>query len=424
MVVVLPIPRTMCKYMFALFLLLFYTQPSIAAVASAPFDNPPVIDGDLSEWHDIPTIELSDSRHVIYKPDNWSGPDDLRANVRIANDSRFLYVAVEVFDDVVLASTSAWDVLKSDHVEVWIDLVDEAMNFDTFEMYTVHATSQIALLPDGRVVQFYPDGETTVASGTVASSKKGPSGYIIEASIDLVAAMRGEVGSFHNPAILVDVVDSDNPAESAQDCLMSLSPNRRWADESTFIPLTLATTHLSVPARATDPASLEREVAYSSVVDSARWYPASTGGFLMWREYDSHYAACYRQELDGAFSYVGDLPMGDVWYESLAMSTPLVQVVEHGEAGPVLLWVHSEPSTGAFTGPCSAGFEEYLRGAAVVDDSLSLVLDVLVGSCFGTLFDASYRLDFGGSIVVSLTDNAEQVRKKYQWKDGRFVAKD
>ena len=59
----------------------------------------PVIDGDLAEWPKDGVIELDQSTQLIEGKENWSGPADLSASLRIAWDTNHLYLAGIVRDD-------------------------------------------------------------------------------------------------------------------------------------------------------------------------------------------------------------------------------------------------------------------------------------------------------------------------------------
>jgi hypothetical protein len=59
----------------------------------------PVIDGDLSDWTQVPPVELKGREWVIRTIEAFRGTDSLSANVRFAWDSKALYLACEVAED-------------------------------------------------------------------------------------------------------------------------------------------------------------------------------------------------------------------------------------------------------------------------------------------------------------------------------------
>lgn len=77
------------------------------------------VDGDLSEWADLP-FACTEPGQVLMAPDSWNGPQDCSFRFGVSFDDGFVYVAVEVFDDRVVAdgASSPW---FQDGVEVRID---------------------------------------------------------------------------------------------------------------------------------------------------------------------------------------------------------------------------------------------------------------------------------------------------------------
>jgi LmbE family N-acetylglucosaminyl deacetylase len=81
----------------------------------------PVIDGDLSEYADLPSHEIPFDRI-------WEGgaddAADLTATFKVAYDDAFLYVALEVVDDAVVSNIAPNDIKghwRSDSVEITVD---------------------------------------------------------------------------------------------------------------------------------------------------------------------------------------------------------------------------------------------------------------------------------------------------------------
>ncbi|MHC4123682.1 MAG: sugar-binding protein, partial [Planctomycetota bacterium] len=86
----------------------------IAFKPDPPFD----IDGDLSEWNQVPNAqELTSVEHVIYGKDMWESCDDLSAKVWLAWRDAHLYLAVDVKDDKLRQTQTNRDMWKGDHIE-------------------------------------------------------------------------------------------------------------------------------------------------------------------------------------------------------------------------------------------------------------------------------------------------------------------
>jgi hypothetical protein len=93
----------------------------------APLYGPPAdfkCDGDLAEWGSRKAIVLSE-RGQILPPDpgvGWDGPEDLSAKVYLAADTKALYFAAAVTDDVHTASACRPDNFwNSDSIQIALD---------------------------------------------------------------------------------------------------------------------------------------------------------------------------------------------------------------------------------------------------------------------------------------------------------------
>jgi hypothetical protein len=83
----------------------------------------PVIDGDISDWPNLPVIFLGRQDQV--SSGNWKGPDDCHALIRLGWDDKALYFAIEVTDDHLtqdLPDSGAEGIWSQDSVQWAIDL--------------------------------------------------------------------------------------------------------------------------------------------------------------------------------------------------------------------------------------------------------------------------------------------------------------
>ena len=61
--------------------------------------KPIVIDGDLSEWVELPAIVLDSKEYAHDKEGKWQGPKDCSGSIRLCYDAENLYLAFDVTDD-------------------------------------------------------------------------------------------------------------------------------------------------------------------------------------------------------------------------------------------------------------------------------------------------------------------------------------
>lgn len=93
--------------------------------------HPITIDGDLADWKDVHGFSMGQEKFFFVgqgmSSREWKGPQDLSATFKVQWDEQFVYIAVEVIDDVVVephgslapgTDTGSWD---DDSVEIMLD---------------------------------------------------------------------------------------------------------------------------------------------------------------------------------------------------------------------------------------------------------------------------------------------------------------
>ncbi len=116
----------MCRTLLVPMLLVAF---AVAAGAAEPVyvipqkpDPPIAVDGDLSEWVEVPNaLFLGTLDHATYKPQMWTGPEDLSGTVRMAWRQEGLFLAVEITDDTLSQTERGRSMWKGDHVELYLD---------------------------------------------------------------------------------------------------------------------------------------------------------------------------------------------------------------------------------------------------------------------------------------------------------------
>jgi hypothetical protein len=95
--------------------------------------RPPVLDGDLTEWHDLSPLVINDKADWGgHHQSRWTGPDDLSGRVWSRWDDQHLYFAIEVTDDHHHAPVANRDMHKYDCVHLGFDLRRDALDPQAF----------------------------------------------------------------------------------------------------------------------------------------------------------------------------------------------------------------------------------------------------------------------------------------------------
>ncbi|MFA7288999.1 MAG: sugar-binding protein [Melioribacteraceae bacterium] len=164
--------------------------------------NPPVnfnADGDLSEWNTYQPIEIKLSNQTGFIGPNFQVTDDndLSAVARIAIDSKYLYVAFDVEDNVVLPNEPVPSYLN-DSAELLIGLYDLiGLQHDSYQrgdFPDYHLRFNKFALSSGNVTMFV--NQLLFPGPDYGWFEKFPTGYVVEAKIPLadLAQMRDNYG--------------------------------------------------------------------------------------------------------------------------------------------------------------------------------------------------------------------------------------
>ncbi len=83
---------------------------------------PPVIDGELAEWTERPSVALRGRSMLVRSPQQYRGPSDLSAILQFGWDAAGLYLAADVTDDVFVQDQTGFNTWKGDCLQVGLDL--------------------------------------------------------------------------------------------------------------------------------------------------------------------------------------------------------------------------------------------------------------------------------------------------------------
>ena len=221
--------------------LLFTSADMLAAPAKAkPViicpqkpDPPPVIDGDPADWELVPAAITLDKSHIVWGAHQWKGEDDLSGTVRLSFDENYLYLLVEVIDEVIKTASDK-GIFVSDHVELDFAPVynDKAQGprlgnwrILGFTPGTVESSGDpLADMEADATAAFPPDLDY---SGIDVGSSITEDGYVLEARIPWkVLGVKGRV----TPGMVfgVDVHISDSDKDFVQEAMTSLNNTTPW----------------------------------------------------------------------------------------------------------------------------------------------------------------------------------------------------
>ena len=208
-------------------------------------DPPIVIDGDLSDWADIPgEITLEQHAQVTWGNEQWSGPHDLSGRFRLAWRSGGFSIAAYVRDDVVQQPFLAEEIWKGDHINLFLDFIP---GHEPERNFWGRGQAQIGFSPGNladsttrtpaEAVFFYPAGLRPGGKIKLAA-RRLKTGYVIEAYIPALLFDDRQLTAGDDFNFLVTISDADNPA-SFQESWMT-PDTRAWVSRrSRLLPAVL-----------------------------------------------------------------------------------------------------------------------------------------------------------------------------------------
>jgi uncharacterized protein (TIGR01370 family) len=209
--------------------------------------TPPAIDGDLSEWKNLPCIDLNTREQVSFgEPAAWGGPDDLSARACYGWDKENIYIGFNINDDLIVQKYTGANLWKGDHVELWFD-TQLQLDFDSNE--AGDDDFQLGISPGDfkdvppDFVIFAPNTPleqySQLVEYKVVRTGKGYAGEIkIPASVlkGLRLAPGQSIGVTFEPS------DTDTPGGSEQEMMLSTAPqsSSHWGNPTLWNNLTFS----------------------------------------------------------------------------------------------------------------------------------------------------------------------------------------
>jgi len=203
---------------------------------------PPLIDGLLDEWGEVPVFE---SAHLVYQFSGWDGTDDLTALWRLAWDVSNLYISVEVADNVHVQTQTGNQIFRGDSIDVQFDTNREGdwgpgLSPDDFQI-TFSPGDFATLPPSAFRFQGTASGQILDAPGghhVNLQAQQTATGYRIEAAVpwgdlNLTPAEGLVIG------LALNANDNDSPSTAVQEVMKSHIATRTLTDPSGWGTLTL-----------------------------------------------------------------------------------------------------------------------------------------------------------------------------------------
>ncbi len=206
---------------------------------TAPFlSQAPQLDGVWDEWK----TTAYPIKPVVFGKENHTGKEDLEASFRIGWDNTYLYLAVKVIDDQYVQNASGIDLYKGDSIELLLDvdllgdLNSRELNGDDYQL--VISPGKGSVSGDKEAYLYYPTGKAGSKSEVKIASEGGSGLYRVEAAIPWslfgITPADGQRYGF-----AVSVSDNDKEGENVQQSMVSMAPNRRLTDPTTWAVLVL-----------------------------------------------------------------------------------------------------------------------------------------------------------------------------------------
>jgi hypothetical protein len=212
------------------------------AVDAVRLPEPPLIDGSLAEWSDVPAWQ---SAFVVFHTSSWDGSDDLQATWRLAWDSNNLYIGVEVIDDIHVQTQSGNQIFRGDSLDMQIDTdrsgdLGPVLSPDDFQ-FTFSAGDFVSLPPSAFLSQGTSDGRIVDAPGgnhAIVAAAPTALGYNLEAAMpwsDLnVTPSAGMI-----LGLALNANDNDTLGTAVQEVMKSHVATRKLTEPNGWGTLTL-----------------------------------------------------------------------------------------------------------------------------------------------------------------------------------------
>lgn len=196
--------------------------------------QPPTLDGKLTEWQG----ERFLAPHLAYTAEDgdWSGSSDLSGSFTIAWDDDFLYLGVDVTDDLAVQVESGAKLYLGDSLEIQVDtdlagdFSSDILNDDDVQI-GFSPGDWSARRPEAYIWQ--PSAREQPGSMVHVAAQKTSQGYTLEAAIPWWL-LGGRPNTETPIGFCLNLSDNDAPGAAAQQAMLSSSAARKRGDPTTW----------------------------------------------------------------------------------------------------------------------------------------------------------------------------------------------
>lgn len=214
------------------------TRPNGPIIHAGHSALAPTIEGDLNEWGVLPnTID-----DIVFQAANWSGTADNSALFAVAWDTTYLYLAVQVTDDVHVQTQHGELLFRGDSLELQFD-ADLGGDYSSAQLSG--DDFQLGLSPGdftGNAPETYlwnPRAQAGQPIGVVLAAGPGEGGgYRLEAAIPWALFNATPVGG-KAYGLALNSSDNDTPETADQQSMISSVPTRTLTNPTTWGTLVL-----------------------------------------------------------------------------------------------------------------------------------------------------------------------------------------
>jgi LCP family protein required for cell wall assembly len=202
--------------------------------AAAVLQPPPKIDGDLTEWANLP-YPLAEP---IAGAADWEGPSDLAGTYNIAWDADNLYIAIEVSDSAFIQLGTGQTMDHGDSLEIWFDsqlTADGSSHTLSDDDFRLGLSPGNLTSPVGgpEAYLWLPEKVARPAPEVLIGARLVPGGYAMEIAIPWkLFHNNAEAGQSFGFAMALN--DDDTPGSPEQQTQATNRKGQKLADPTTW----------------------------------------------------------------------------------------------------------------------------------------------------------------------------------------------